>query len=210
MKMMTSTRQVGGVTIVDISGRIELGEESAAVRDMVCDLLSKGNKHILLNLGDVHYIDSSGLGALVSSFASARKQGGELKLLNLTDRVTDLMQMTKLYTVFDVKNDEAVAVRVLWPIHSRNQLRPDRWQGEEESGIFRLPFDPFLPAVPNFKSSGGHFLRARDDVCDFHNVFEDSINHHEGERRQGKFARAFHAARFYPCLEKKFNQPALS
>ena len=111
MKMMTSTRQVGSVTIVDISGRIELGEESAAVRDMVCGLLSKGNKHILLNLGDVHYIDSSGLGALVSSFASARKQGGELKLLNLTDRVTDLMQMTKLYTVFDVKNDEAVAVK---------------------------------------------------------------------------------------------------
>jgi anti-sigma B factor antagonist len=111
MKMMTSTRQVGGVTIVDISGRIELGEESAAVRDMVCDLLSKGNKHILLNLRDVHYIDSSGLGALVSSFASARKQGGELKLLNLTDKVTDLLQITRLYTVFDVKNDEALAVK---------------------------------------------------------------------------------------------------
>jgi anti-sigma B factor antagonist len=111
MKMTTSTRQVGGVTIVDISGRIELGEESAAVRDLVCDLLSKGNKQILLNLGDVHYIDSSGLGALVSSFTSARKQGGELKLLNLTEKVTDLMQMTRLYTVFDVKNDEAAAVK---------------------------------------------------------------------------------------------------
>jgi anti-sigma B factor antagonist len=111
MKMMTSTRQVGGVTIVDISGRIELGGESAAMRDMVRDLLSKGHKQILLNLADVHYIDSSGLGALVSSFTSARKQGGELKLLNLTDKVTDLMQMTKLYTVFDVKNDEAVAVK---------------------------------------------------------------------------------------------------
>ena len=111
MKMMTSTRQIGGVTIVDISGRIELGGESAAIRDLVCDLLSKGNKQILLNLGDVHYIDSSGLGALVSSFTSARKQGGELKLLNLTDKVTDLMQMTKLYTVFDVKNDEAAAVK---------------------------------------------------------------------------------------------------
>jgi anti-sigma B factor antagonist len=111
MKMMTSTRQVSGVTIVDISGRIELGGESAAIREMVCDLLSKGHRQILLNLADVQYIDSSGLGALVSSFTSARKQGGELKLLNLTDKVTDLMQMTKLYTVFDVKNDEAIAVK---------------------------------------------------------------------------------------------------
>jgi anti-sigma B factor antagonist len=111
MKMTTSTRQVGGVTVVDISGRIELGEESAAVRDLVSKLLSNGHKQILLNLGDVNYIDSSGLGALVSSFTSARKQGGELKLLNLTDRVTDLMQMTKLYTIFDVREDEAVAVK---------------------------------------------------------------------------------------------------
>ena len=111
MKMTASTRQVGGVTVVDISGRIELGEERAAVRDMVSKLLNNGHKQILLNLGDVNYIDSSGLGALVSSFTSARKQGGELKLLNLTDRVTDLMQMTKLYTIFDVRDDEAVAVK---------------------------------------------------------------------------------------------------
>ena len=110
MKMTASTRQVGGVTVVDIGGRIELGEESAALRNLVSELLNKGHKQILLNLGDVNYIDSSGLGALVSSFTSARKQGGELKLLNLTDRVTDLMQMTKLYTVFDVRDDEAVAV----------------------------------------------------------------------------------------------------
>ena len=74
MKMTTSTRQVGGVTIVDISGRIELGEESGAVRDMVRGLLGKGHKQILLNLGDVNYIDSSGLGAFVV-FTSARKQG---------------------------------------------------------------------------------------------------------------------------------------
>jgi anti-sigma B factor antagonist len=111
MNMSTSIRELGGVTIVDISGRIQLGEESAALRDLVYDLLSKGHKKILFNLGDVNYIDSSGLGALVSSFTSARKQGGELKLLNLTDRVTDLMQMTKLYTVFDVRDDEAVAVK---------------------------------------------------------------------------------------------------
>ncbi len=111
MKMTTSTRQVGGVTVVDISGRIELGEESAALRDLVCDLLSKGDKEILLNLGDVHYIDSSGLGSLVSAFTRVRKQGGELKLLNLTNKVSDVMQITKLYTVFDVMNDEAVAVK---------------------------------------------------------------------------------------------------
>ena len=111
MHMTTSTRQIGSVTIVDIRGRIVLGEESAALRELVCDLLSKGHKNILFNLVDVNYIDSSGLGALVSSFTSARKQGGELKLLNLTDRVTDLMQMTKLYTIFDVRDDEAVAVK---------------------------------------------------------------------------------------------------
>jgi len=111
MKMTTTNRQVGGVIVVDISGRIELGEESAALRVLICDLLDKGNKQILLNLGAVDYIDSSGLGVLVSSFTSARKQGGELKLLNLTDKVTGLMQMTKLYTVFDIKNDEAVAVK---------------------------------------------------------------------------------------------------
>jgi len=111
MKMTTSTRQVGGVMVVDISGRIELGEESGALRDLVCDLSSKGHKKILLNLGDVQYIDTSGLASLVSAFIRVRKQGGELKLLNLTDKVSDLMQITKLYTVFDITNDEAEAVK---------------------------------------------------------------------------------------------------
>jgi anti-sigma B factor antagonist len=110
MQMTTSTRQVGGVTIVDISGRIVLGEESARLRELVCDLLKKGQKNILLNLADVSYIDSSGLGDLVSVFARARKQGGELKLLHLTNKVHDLMQITRLYTVFDVLDDEARAV----------------------------------------------------------------------------------------------------
>jgi anti-sigma B factor antagonist len=109
--MTTSTRQSGNVTIVDISGRIILGEESAALRQMVCDLLSKGHKRILFNLGDVNYIDSSGLGHLVSAFTSVRKQGGELKLLNLTNKVHDLMQITKLYTIFDILDDEAAAVK---------------------------------------------------------------------------------------------------
>ena len=111
MNMTTITRQAGGVTIVDISGRIVLGEESAALRELVRDLLSKGHKKILFNLGDVNYIDSSGLGSLVSAFTSVRKQEGELKLLNLTSKVHDLMQITKLYTVFDILDDEAVAVK---------------------------------------------------------------------------------------------------
>jgi anti-sigma B factor antagonist len=111
MNMITSSRQVGGVTIVDISGRIVLGEESGALRELVCDLLSKGHKKILFNLADVNYIDSSGLGCLVSAFTSLRRQQGELKLLNLTNKVHDLMQITKLYTVFDIMDDEAVAVK---------------------------------------------------------------------------------------------------
>ena len=111
MNMTTSTREAEGVTIVDISGRIVLGEESAALREVVCDLLSKGHKKILFNLGEVTYIDSSGLGHLVSAFTSVRKQGGELKLLNLTNKVHDVMQITKLYTVFDIMNDEAAAVK---------------------------------------------------------------------------------------------------
>jgi anti-sigma B factor antagonist len=105
-----STRQVDGVTILDMSGRITLGEGSVQLRDAVRDLLSKGQKHILLNLGDVTYIDSSGIGELVSAFTTAKNQGGELKLLNLTRKVHDLLQITKLYTVFDVKDDEATAI----------------------------------------------------------------------------------------------------
>ena len=111
MNITTSTRHVGDVTIVDISGRIELGEESAAVRNLVGGLLNAGNKKILLNLAGVDYIDSSGLGALVSAFSSVHKQGGQLKLLHLTDKVSDLMEVTKLYTVFDIATDEAAAVK---------------------------------------------------------------------------------------------------
>ena len=110
MSMKCSTRQDDGVTIVDCSGRITLGEGSITLRDTVRDLLSKGNKKILLNLADVNYIDSSGIGELVSAFTSVRNQGGELKLLHLTKKVHDLLQITKLYTVFDIKDDEASAV----------------------------------------------------------------------------------------------------
>jgi anti-sigma B factor antagonist len=105
-----STRQSDGITIVDLRGRITLGEGSVTLRDTVHDLLSKGQKRILLNLADVNYIDSSGIGELVSAFTAAKKQDGEVKLLNLTKKVHDLLQITKLYTVFDVKDDEALAV----------------------------------------------------------------------------------------------------
>ena len=110
MSVKISTRQVDGVTVLDMSGRITLGEGSVQLRDAVRDLLSKGQKHILLNLGDVTYIDSSGIGELVSAFTTTKNQGGELKLLNLTRKVHDLLQITKLYTVFDVKDDEASAI----------------------------------------------------------------------------------------------------
>ncbi|MGA9040712.1 MAG: STAS domain-containing protein [Terriglobales bacterium] len=111
MSMKVSNRQVDGITIMDCSGRITLGEGSVTIRDAVRELLSKGQKKILLNLGDVSYIDSSGIGELVSAFTTVRNQGGELKLLNLTKKVHDLLQITKLYTVFDVKEDEASAVK---------------------------------------------------------------------------------------------------
>jgi anti-sigma B factor antagonist len=81
------------------------------LRDTIRDLIGKGNKKILLNLGDVTYIDSSGIGELVSAFTAVRREGGELKLLNLTKKVHDLLQITKLYTVFDIKDDEATAIK---------------------------------------------------------------------------------------------------
>jgi anti-sigma B factor antagonist len=111
VNLKVSTRQVDGVSIVDCSGRITLGEGSIVLRDTVKDLLGKGQKKILLNLGDVNYIDSSGIGELVSAYTTAKNQGGELKLLKLTKKVHDLLQITKLYTVFDVKDDETEAVK---------------------------------------------------------------------------------------------------
>ena len=111
MSIKTSTRLVNGVTIVDLSGRITLGEGSSILRETVRDLISKGQRSILLNLGDVTYIDSSGIGELVSSYTSVSNQGGKLKLLNLQKKVHDLLQITKLYTVFEVHTDEAAAIR---------------------------------------------------------------------------------------------------
>ena len=111
MSVKIDTRKVGDVTVVDVSGRITLGEGSSALRDVLRDLSAQGNKKILLNLSEVSYIDSSGIGELVSGFTSVSNGGGTLKLLGLTKRVKDLLQITKLYTVFDVHEEEAHAVR---------------------------------------------------------------------------------------------------
>ena len=110
MSMKFKTRQVDGVTVLDLNGRITLGEGSVTLRDAVRDVLAKGSNRILLNLANVDYIDSSGIGELVSAYTTVKNSGGELKLLQLTKKVHDLLQITKLYTVFDVKDDEASAI----------------------------------------------------------------------------------------------------
>jgi anti-sigma B factor antagonist len=110
MSMKIETRHVDAITILDLSGRITLGEGSVTIRDEVHNVLATGSKKILLNLGDINYIDSSGIGELVSAFTTVKNGGGELKLLNLTKKVHDLLQITKLYTVFDIKDDEASAI----------------------------------------------------------------------------------------------------
>jgi anti-sigma B factor antagonist len=105
-----ASREVDGVTVLDLSGRITLGEGSVQLRDAVRGLISKGVKSILLNMSDVNYIDSSGLGELVSAFTTAKNQGADVKLLGLTKKVKDVLQLTKLYTVFDIYDDEASAI----------------------------------------------------------------------------------------------------
>ena len=110
MSMKATIRQVDSVTVVDVSGRITLGEGCAQLRELIRDQLTKGNKRVLINLADVTYIDSSGIGELVSAYTAVSNQGGQLKLLNLTKKVHDLLQITKLYTVFDIHNDEAKAI----------------------------------------------------------------------------------------------------
>ena len=101
---------MSGVPVLDLKGRITLGEGSVQIRDAIRDLIGKGQKSILLNLGEVNYIDSSGLGELVGAYTTAKNRGTELKLLKLTRKVHDLLQLTKLYTVFDIYDDEAAAI----------------------------------------------------------------------------------------------------
>jgi len=111
MALHATHRDAGIVTVVDLSGRIVLGDGSALLRTTIRKLLADERKMILLNLADVDYIDSSGIGELVSGFTTVKNQSGDLKLLHLTKKVRDLLQITKLYTVFDVFSDEATAVR---------------------------------------------------------------------------------------------------
>ncbi len=111
MVLHATHRDSGRVTVIDFSGRITLGEGSALLRRTVRGLLEEKRNLLLLNLGDVDYIDSSGIGELVSAYTAAKNQGGEMKLLNLTKKVKDLLQITKLYTVFDVHSEEGAAVR---------------------------------------------------------------------------------------------------
>lgn len=108
--MTIDTRTANGVTILDIHGRITIGEGSAEVRSVVRELLAAGKKNILLNMGDVSYVDSSGIGELVSSFTTVTNQGGKLKLLSLTKKLRELLAITKLLTVFDCYDDEAEAI----------------------------------------------------------------------------------------------------
>jgi anti-sigma B factor antagonist len=111
VKMQATTRKVDGVTVLDIRGRITLGEGNVMLREIVRDLSEKGQKAIVLNLGEVNYIDSSGVGELVKAHTTIRNQGGHLKLANLTKRVHDLLQMTRLAAVFDIQKDEASAIK---------------------------------------------------------------------------------------------------
>jgi len=111
VSIQVTNRMVGDVSVVDVTGRITLGEGASMLRENIRGLVGKGNKKILLNLNDVSYIDSSGIGELVSGFTTVTNQGGVLKLLGLTKRVKDLLQITKLYTVFEVYDNEATAVR---------------------------------------------------------------------------------------------------
>ena len=110
MSVKASTRQSGSVTIIDLSGQIKLGEGTSVLRDTVKDLLGKGQKKILLNLGDVNYVDSITVGVLISALTSVRNQGGELKLLHLTKKVRAVLQITKLDTVFHILDDETEAI----------------------------------------------------------------------------------------------------
>src|SRR5207247_11384759 len=108
--MKIETRKVGDVTVLDCSGKITLGEGTMAVRNSVREILKNGGMKIILNLGDVNYIDSSGIGELVSSYTTVTNGGGQLKLLNLTKKIQELLAITKLLTVFQVYNDERAAV----------------------------------------------------------------------------------------------------
>jgi anti-sigma B factor antagonist len=111
MPLRIETREVAHVIVLDVKGRIVLGDEIGVLRDAVRGLVADGKKKIILNLADVDYIDSSGVGELVGCFTTVRNAGGELKLLKLSQKVQDVLYVTKLYTVFDIREDEFTAVK---------------------------------------------------------------------------------------------------
>jgi anti-sigma B factor antagonist len=110
MALTAKIRKVGDVSIVDLNGRITLGENTASLREEMRSLLSQGTRKVVINMADVGYVDSAGLGELVGLYTAAANRGGSLKLLNLQGKMRDLMEITKLYTVFPVFEDEKVAV----------------------------------------------------------------------------------------------------
>jgi anti-sigma B factor antagonist len=110
MSLVGTCRDSSGVAVIDFSGRITLGEGSKLLREMIKEQTARGQKKILLNLADVDYIDSAGIGELVSGYTTVQNANGEMKLLNLTKRVRDLLQITRLYTVFDVQDEEWTAI----------------------------------------------------------------------------------------------------
>ena len=111
MSFSINVRETGNVVILDLNGRITIGEACALLRDEIREMLDGGHKNILLNMAEVGYIDSSGLGQLVGSFATVAHRGGHLKLLNLGKKVHELMQVTKLHTVFEAHTSEAAALK---------------------------------------------------------------------------------------------------
>ncbi len=110
MSISLATREMNGIAILDASGRITLGEDAAAFRKAVHDLLAKGQNKLVLNLAEISYIDSSGIGELISVSTAVANHGGKVKLLNLTKRVLELLQITKTNSLFEIFNDEAAAL----------------------------------------------------------------------------------------------------
>ena len=110
MPLKASSREIGGVTVIDLDGRITLGDGSELLRDLIHKNLDQGHRKLVLNLASVSYLDSTGLGELVSSYRFVKSKGGELKLLNVNKKVSDLLQVTKLYAVFDIHNNETQAI----------------------------------------------------------------------------------------------------
>jgi anti-sigma B factor antagonist len=109
--MQIAERESGAVTILDLSGRITLGEDGNLLKDKLQSLLHQGKKNILFNLGQVSYVDSAGLGAIVSAYTTVTREGGTLKLANVTKKLQDLLSITKLLTVFETFDSEDEAVR---------------------------------------------------------------------------------------------------